>query len=134
MHPKNGRVDTNFIMQAIQGDNLTIYGNAQQTRSFCYCYALTEGMVRPMVSQSTDIFLPMNIGSLFGFAILDFAKMIISFYGGTSIFSFGPLPAVDPKQEQPNISKAYTKIDWSQTIQFAGDFQHTIEYFKEGSK
>jgi UDP-glucuronate decarboxylase len=129
MHPNDGRVVSNFIVQALKGNDITIYGDGSQTRSFCYCADLLEGMVRLM---NTDNFIgPVNIGNPSEFTIKELAEKVIRLTGSTSKLIFQPLPSDDPKQRQPDITVAKEKLKWEPTIPLETGLQKTIEYFKD---
>jgi len=130
MHPQDGRVVSNFIIQALKGENITIYGDGQQTRSFCYVDDLIEAFVRMMNSED-DFTGPVNIGNPNEFTILELAKKIISLTGSKSKLDFRPLPSDDPKQRQPDISLAMKKLKWKPTIQIDDGLIKTIDYFKK---
>ena len=129
MHPQDGRVVSNFIMQALQGDDITIFGDGTQTRSFQYVDDLVEGMHRMM--NSRDGFIgPVNIGNPIEFTMLDLAKEVIDLIGSKSKISFLPLPQDDPLQRQPDISLAKKELGgWEPKIQLKEGLKHTINYF-----
>ena len=129
MHPEDGRVVSNFIIQALQGDPITIYGDGLQTRSFCYVDDLIEGFVR-LMETSDDITGPMNLGNLGEFTIKQLAEIVIEMVGSGSKLIYKPLPIDDPKQRQPDISFAQATLDgWSPNIKLRDGLQKTIEYF-----
>jgi UDP-glucuronate decarboxylase len=130
MHPNDGRVVSNFIVQALQNIDITIYGDGQQTRSFCYVDDLLEGMVLLMETPS-DITGPMNIGNPNEFTILQLAKKIIEITNSTSQIIFKPLPQDDPLQRKPDITLAKEKLNWNPSIQLEEGLIKTIEYFKK---
>jgi UDP-glucuronate decarboxylase len=128
MHPNDGRVVSNFIVQALRGDPITIYGDGQQTRSFCYAGDLIEAMIRTM-STADDFTGPVNIGNPGEFTMLELAKLVIEITGSKSELRFLPLPADDPKQRQPNISLAKRALGWEPTVPLREGLERTIEYF-----
>lgn len=129
MHPKDGRVVSNFIMQALNGQDITIYGDGSQTRSFCYVDDLIEGMVRLM--NSRDGFTgPVNIGNPGEFTIKQLAELVIKKTGTSSKLIYEPLPSDDPKQRRPDITLAKKELDWQPTIALEEGLDKTIEYFK----
>jgi UDP-glucuronate decarboxylase len=128
MHPNDGRVVSNFIMQALRGEDITIYGSGQQTRSFCYVDDLIEGMVRLMATE--DGFTgPVNVGNPHEFTMLELAQTVIRLTGSTSQLSFQPLPQDDPKQRKPDISLAQARLGWEPTVQLEEGIGKTIAYF-----
>lgn len=130
MHPNDGRVISNFIVQALQGKPISIYGDGSQTRSFQYVDDLVEGLIR-MMNTDEDMIGPVNIGNPGEFTILELAKKIIDLTGSKSKIEYHPLPEDDPIQRQPDISKAKTTLnDWSPEIQLEDGLIKTIEYFK----
>jgi UDP-glucuronate decarboxylase len=128
MHPNDGRVVSNFIVQALKGKPITIFGEGQQTRSFCYVDDLIEGALRLMTTPK-DITGPLNIGNPAEFTILSLAQMIIRMTGSKSKLAFMPLPQDDPQQRQPNIEKAAKLLGWKPTVSLELGLQRTIEYF-----
>ena len=129
MHPNDGRVVSNFIVQAIRGESITIYGNGTQTRSFCYADDLIDGMVRLMNSPD-DFTGPVNIGNPGEFTMLELAEKIIFLTESKSEIVFLPLPGDDPKQRRPVIDMAQQALGWKPTIQLDEGLRKTIEYFK----
>lgn len=130
MDPYDGRVVSNFIVQALKGEDITMYGDGKQSRSFCYVDDLIDGMMRLMASD--DSFTgPVNIGNPKEFTMLELAQEIISLTGSQSKVSFQPLPQDDPLQRQPIIDLAYQKLGWSPHIELREGLGHTIEYFKK---
>ena len=116
MHPSDGRVVSNFIIQALKGEDITIYGDGSQTRSFCYVDELVDGFVRLM--DSSDEFTgPVNLGNPVEFTIKELAEKVIAMTDSKSKISFKPLPHDDPKQRQPDITLAMSELDWEPTIQ-----------------
>jgi UDP-glucuronate decarboxylase len=130
MHPNDGRVVSNFIVQALRGENITIYGQGNQTRSFCYVDDLVDGLIRLMESRE-DFTGPVNLGNPSEFTILQLAEKVISLTGSTSILVYQPLPADDPMQRQPDISLAKAELGWQPTIQLEEGLRRTIDYFRE---
>jgi len=130
MHPGDGRVVSNFIFQALKNENITIYGNGNQTRSFQYIDDLIEGMIRMMNSED-DFIGPVNIGNPKEFSILELAEKVIKLTGSQSEIVFKPLPHDDPKQRQPNISLAYEKLHWKPIVELEEGLVRMIDYFKQ---
>jgi len=131
MNPEDGRVVSNFIMQALKGEDITIFGDGMQTRSFQYVDDLVEGMVR-MMNTSSDFTGPVNIGNPIEFSMLELAENIISITGSKSKLVFKPLPSDDPKQRQPDISLAKSSLQgWEPKIELAQGLIKTINYFKK---
>ena len=130
MHPSDGRVVSNFIVQALKGEDIAIYGDGQQTRSFCYVDDLIEGMVLMMASPK-EFTGPVNIGNPAEFTILELAEKVIRFTGSKSKLSFKPLPEDDPKQRQPDISLASSKLRWAPKVDLDEGLRRTITYFKQ---
>jgi UDP-glucuronate decarboxylase len=128
MHPNDGRVVSNFIVQALRGDDITIYGNGMQTRSFCYVDDLIEAMIRVMATPD-DFTGPINIGNPREFTILKLAQEVLRLTGSRSKLVFKPLPTDDPKQRQPDIALAKKALDWSPTIELDGGLERTVSYF-----
>ena len=129
MHPNDGRVVSNFIVQALRGEAITLYGDGSQTRSFCYVDDLIEAIIRLMASPD-DFIGPINIGNPTEFTILELAEMTLRLVGGNSAIAFQPLPEDDPKQRQPDISLAQTKLDWRPTVPLEDGLKETIAYFR----
>jgi UDP-glucuronate decarboxylase len=130
MHPNDGRVVSNFIVQALKGENITIYGNGQQTRSFCYVDDLIEAMVR-MMDTEASFCGPVNLGNPTEFSMLELAELILKLVGGRSGLVFEPLPADDPKQRRPDISLATDKLGgWTPKVGLDEGLKETIRYFK----
>lgn len=128
MNPNDGRVVSNFIVQAINGEDITIYGDGTQTRSFCYVDDLIEGMYRLMNTE--DFTGPVNIGNPGEFTMLELAKKVIELTGSKSQLVYRPLPSDDPLQRKPVIELAKEKLDWEPTIMLEEGLKKTIEYFK----
>lgn len=129
MHPNDGRVVSNFIVQALQGDNITIYGDGQQSRSFCYVDDLIEGMLR-LMSSPAAVIGPMNMGNPYEFTMLELAEKVIALTGSSSKLVFTPLPADDPRQRQPNIEMAKALLDWTPQVALDSGLASTIRYFR----
>lgn len=129
MHPNDGRVVSNFIVQALRGEDITIFGDGSQTRSFCYVDDLIEGFVRLMAS-SKDITGPINMGNPGEFTIRELAETILKMVGSQSKLVLMPLPQDDPKQRQPNITLAKEALGWEPKIKLEEGLSRTIEYFK----
>ena len=123
----DGRVVSNFIVQALKGEDITVFGDGLQTRSFCYVDDLVEGMVRMM--NCDDVIGPINIGNPTETTILEFAQRIIDLTGSSSKIVFNPLPSDDPKQRQPDISLAMEKLEWKPCINLATGLKKTVNYF-----
>ena len=129
MHPNDGRVVSNFIVQALKGEDISVYGDGQQTRSFCYVDDLIEGFVR-LMNTEPGFTGPVNLGNPGEFTMLELAEKVIKHVGGKSKLSVHPLPQDDPKQRQPNISLAKEKLDWEPKVSLDDGLKLTIEYFK----
>ena len=129
MLPNDGRVVSNFIIQALNNEDITIYGDGKQTRSFQYIDDLIEGMVR-MMDTEDDFTGPINIGNPNEFPVLELAERVIRMTGSTSKIVFKPLPTDDPKQRQPDIKLAKEKLGWQPTVELEDGLKRTIEYFK----
>lgn len=130
MHPNDGRVVSNFIVQALQGKDITIYGDGQQTRSFCYVDDLIEAMVKMMNSEA-GFTGPVNIGNPGEFTMLQLAETILKLSGGKSKIIHQPLPPDDPKQRQPNIELAKEKLGWEPKVTLDEGLKRTVEYFSK---
>ena len=131
MNPSDGRVVSNFIVQALRGENITIYGDGKQTRSFQYVDDLVEGMIR-MMNSDKDFLGPVNLGNPNEFTMIELASKIIELTGSSSQIIHLPLPQDDPKQRQPDISLAKEKLGgWEPTMQLKEGLSKTIAYFKE---
>jgi UDP-glucuronate decarboxylase len=129
MHPHDGRVVSNFIVQALQGESITIYGDGTQTRSFCYVDDLIEGM-RRLMDTPADVTGPINIGNPGEFTMLELAEKVISLVGGKSKITYMPLPSDDPKQRQPDIALAKAKLDWTPKVSLDDGLKETVAYFR----
>lgn len=128
MNPNDGRVVSNFIVQALNGEDITIYGDGTQTRSFCYVDDLIEGMYRLMNTE--DFTGPVNIGNPGEFTMLELAQKVIALTGSKSQLVYRPLPSDDPLQRKPVIELAKEKLDWEPTINLEEGLKKTIEYFR----
>jgi len=129
MLPDDGRVVSNFIVQALQGQDITVYGEGQQTRSFCYVDDLIEGFVGLM--NQDQVIGPMNIGNPGEFTILKLAQKVIELTGSNSKIVYRPIPEDDPKQRQPDITQAREIIGWEPKVQLEAGLKKTIEYFSQ---
>jgi UDP-glucuronate decarboxylase len=129
MHPSDGRVVSNFIIQALKGDPITIYGDGSQTRSFCYVSDLVDGFLKFMDSPA-DFTGPMNLGNPNEFTIKELAETVVEMLGSKSAIEYLPLPQDDPKQRCPDISLAKSQLGWEPKVQLREGIQKTIEYFK----
>jgi UDP-glucuronate decarboxylase len=130
MHPQDGRVVSNFIVQALKGEDITIYGTGQQTRSFCYVDDLIEGMLRFMDSPA-EFTGPVNVGNPVEFTMLELAESVLRLVGGKSKLTFHPLPSDDPKQRQPNIELAKSALAWEPKVRLEDGLKETIAYFRK---
>ncbi|HRH44774.1 MAG TPA: SDR family oxidoreductase [Pyrinomonadaceae bacterium] len=131
MLENDGRVVSNFIVQALRGEELTIYGTGEQTRSFCYVDDLIEGFIRLMNAEAEDIHLPVNIGNPGEFTMNELAHEVAKAVGKDIKITHLPLPQDDPKQRKPNIERAQQLLGWSPTIPLADGLQKTVAYFAE---
>jgi UDP-glucuronate decarboxylase len=129
MHPNDGRVVSNFIVQALKGEDITIYGSGQQTRSFCYVDDMVEGFVRMMATER-DFTGPVNLGNPAEFTILELAEKVLTLVGSKSKLVFMPLPVDDPKQRQPDITLAKAKLGWTPTVNLEDGLKETMLYFR----
>ncbi len=129
MHPDDGRVVSNFIVQALRREPLTIYGDGSQTRSFCYVDDLVDGLIRLMNSR-TDFTGPVNLGNPGEFSMLELATQVIQQTGSNSAPEFKPLPQDDPQQRRPDIELARKELSWEPTIPLADGLVRTIDYFR----
>jgi len=130
MHPGDGRVVSNFIVQALQGEDITIYGDGSQTRSFCFVDDLVEGFLRFM-GAGPDVHGPINIGNPNEFTIRELAEKVLAKVGGKSKLVTKPLPQDDPLQRQPDISLAREKLGWAPKVQLDEGLDRTIAYFRK---
>ncbi|NBS35569.1 MAG: NAD-dependent epimerase/dehydratase family protein, partial [Methylocystaceae bacterium] len=129
MHPNDGRVVSNFIVQALRGEDITIYGDGAQTRSFCYVDDLIEAFIRVMATPE-NFTGPVNIGNPGEFTILELAEKILKLIGGKSKIIFKALPQDDPKQRRPDISLAREALSWEPKIDLDAGLEKTISYFR----
>ncbi|UFS69861.1 SDR family oxidoreductase [Geomonas sp. RF6] len=127
MAENDGRVVSNFILQALRGEDITVYGKGEQTRSFCFVSDLVEGLVRMM--EAPDFIGPVNLGNPCETSILDFAEKIIALTGSSSRITYKPLPADDPRQRQPDITLAKKRLAWEPKVVVDEGLMKTIEYF-----
>lgn len=130
LHPNDGRVISNFIVQALKNQDITIYGEGKQTRSFCYVDDLIEGLIR-MMNGPDDFIGPVNLGNPDEFNILELAEMIVRLTGSRSKIIFEPLPQDDPVQRQPDITLARERLNWEPKLNLEEGLKRTIEYFRE---
>jgi len=130
MHPNDGRVVSNFIVQALKGEDITLYGDGEQTRSFCYVSDLVDGLVR-LMNTGDDVTGPINLGNPGEFTIRQLAEKIIEMTGARSKLVHKPLPQDDPRQRQPDITRARETLDWAPTIALEEGLRPTIAYFEE---
>ena len=130
MHPNDGRVVSNFILQALKNKDITIYGDGQQTRSFCYRDDLIDAMIR-MMNTPEDVTGPVNIGNPGEFTILELAQTVIELTGSRSKIVRMPLPADDPRQRKPDITRAENLLQWKPVTDLRTGLTHTISYFDE---
>jgi UDP-glucuronate decarboxylase len=130
MHRADGRVVSNFIIQALAGDPITLYGDGNQTRSFCYVQDLVDGLVRLMESPST-VTGPINLGNPTEFTMRELANLVVAQVGSSSPLTQKPLPQDDPKQRQPNITLAKNLLGWSPKVDLSEGLKPTIAYFRE---
>ena len=129
MHPNDGRVVSNFIMQALRGEPITLYGDGSQTRSFCYVSDLVDGLVRLMESGDS-VSGPINIGNPSEFSMRELAQLIVEKCNSRSTIVLQPLPPDDPRQRRPDITKAREVLSWQPTIRLADGLNETIEFFR----
>jgi UDP-glucuronate decarboxylase len=129
MHPNDGRVVSNFIVQALENRDITVYGDGTQTRSFCYVDDLVDGLIR-MMNGPDDFVGPVNMGNPIEFSISDLAKHVIRLSNSKSGIIFEPLPQDDPLQRRPDITSAKKRLNWEPTLELEEGLKRTIEYFK----
>ncbi|MCX8026736.1 MAG: SDR family oxidoreductase [Thermodesulfovibrionales bacterium] len=130
MHPNDGRVVSNFIIQALKGEDITVYGDGMQTRSFCYVDDMIEGFIR-LMNTPDEITGPINLGNPTEFTILDLARLTIELTGSRSKIVFHPLPKDDPRQRRPDISLAKEILGWQPKVPLKDGLVETISYFKQ---
>jgi UDP-glucuronate decarboxylase len=133
MHPNDGRVVSNFIVQALEGEPITVFGKGDQTRSFCYVEDLIEAIVRTMATAD-DFTGPVNIGNPGEFTILELARKVIAQTGSKSEIVFLPLPSDDPSQRKPDITLAKAALGWEPGIALEAGLSRTIEYFRNSAR
>jgi UDP-glucuronate decarboxylase len=129
MAENDGRVVSNFIVQALRGQELTLYGTGQQTRSFCYVDDLVEGLVRLMNSENRPD--PVNLGNPVEFTIRELAEQVVKVVGGETRVTYKPLPQDDPTQRQPDITRAREWLGWEPKVPLAEGLEHTVAYFRQ---
>ena len=129
MHPADGRVVSNFIMQALRNESITLYGDGSQTRSFCYVDDLVDGLMRLMETPD-EVTGPINLGNPVEFTIRQLAEKVIALIGSKSKLDFRPLPADDPRQRQPNISRARSELGWEPKMPLDEGLKKTVAYFE----
>lgn len=129
MHPNDGRVVSNFIVQALRGEPITVYGDGSQSRSFCYKADLLDGFIA-LMQTGDDVTGPINLGNPVEFTILELAEAVIAKIGGASRIEYRPLPGDDPKQRRPDITLAKKVLNWEPKIQLDEGLDRTIEYFR----
>jgi UDP-glucuronate decarboxylase len=130
MHPNDGRVVSNFIVQALRNEDITIYGDGQQTRSFCYVDDLIEGMLR-MMGSPVEFIGPMNLGNPGEFTMLQLAETVLRLTQSSSKLNFKPLPQDDPRQRKPDIALAEEKLGWTPKVALEDGLKETIKYFRK---
>jgi UDP-glucuronate decarboxylase len=129
MHPHDGRVVSNFIVQALQGEDITIFGDGQQTRSFCYVDDLIGGLLA-LMNTAPGFTGPVNLGNPGEFTMLELAETVLRLVGGKSRLAFHPLPVDDPKQRQPDIALARAELAWEPKVMLEDGLVETIAYFR----
>jgi UDP-glucuronate decarboxylase len=130
MHPNDGRVVSNFIVQALKGEPITIFGDGSQTRSFCYVDDLIEGFIR-LMATGDDLTGPVNLGNPGEFTIRQLAELVIAETGSKSKLVFKPLPQDDPLQRQPDIALARKHLGWEPKVALKEGLKHTIAFFDD---
>jgi UDP-glucuronate decarboxylase len=130
MHPNDGRVVSNFVVQALGGQDITVFGDGQQSRSFCYVDDLVRGMVL-MMNSAAELTGPINMGNPSEFTMLELAETVLRKVGGPSKIKFLPLPADDPKQRRPDITQAQSRLGWTPSVNLEDGLEPTIAYFRE---
>ena len=133
MHPNDGRVVSNFIVQALQGKDITLYGDGQQTRSFCYVDDLIDGMIA-MMETGDDVTGPINVGNPGEFTMRELAELTLKLTGSKSKLVFMPLPQDDPRRRQPNIEEAKEKLGWTPKVSLEDGLKETVDYFRHTLK
>jgi UDP-glucuronate decarboxylase len=129
MHPADGRVVSNFILQALRGEPITIYGDGKQTRSFCYVDDLVDGLIRLMASDA-EVTGPINLGNPVEFTMIELAQKVIALTGSMSELIHAPIPADDPRQRQPDIGRARSVLGWEPGVALDAGLVQTIDYFR----
>ncbi len=130
MHPNDGRVVSNFIVQALKGEPITVFGEGKQTRSFCYVTDLIDSLIRLM--KSPDEFIgPVNLGNPDEFSVKKLAEMVIKMTGSSAKIVYEPLPADDPRRRRPDITLAKKELDWEPKIKLDDGLEKTIDYFRQ---
>ena len=129
MRPNDGRVVSNFIVQALTNQSITIYGDGQQTRSFCYVDDLIDGLVK-LMDTNDDVVGPVNLGNPSEVTMMGLAELVIELTGSRSAIEFKPLPLDDPRQRQPNIKLARDRLGWGPSVQLRHGLVETIAYFE----
>ena len=129
MHPNDGRVVSNFVMQALRGEDITIFGDGRQTRSFCYVSDLVAGLIAMMASER-ELAGPVNLGNPGEFSMLELAERVIELTGSGSRLAYRPLPEDDPRQRQPDITLARERLGWAPTVALGEGLEQTIAYFR----
>ena len=130
MHPNDGRVVSNFVLQALRGEDITIYGDGTQTRSFCYVDDLIDGLMRLMATDDSVVG-PINIGSTFEFTMAELAEKVVAMTGSSSRVVFEPLPSDDPAQRRPQLDRANDALGWSPTTSLDDGLARTVAYFRQ---
>ncbi len=130
MHPNDGRVVSNFIVQALHGRDITVFGDGQQSRSFCYVDDLVRAMIL-MMDCDAEVTGPINVGNPVEFTMLELAEKVLQKVGGRSRICFMPLPSDDPKQRQPDITRARSALGWAPTVSLDDGLEPTIAYFRD---
>jgi len=130
MHPNDGRVVSNFIVQALKGEDVTIYGDGQQTRSFCYVDDMIDGFIKLMATDN-DFTGPVNLGNPGEFTMLELAEKVLQLVQGKSKLAFLALPTDDPRQRQPDITLAKSKLEWEPSVSLDDGLKETVSYFKK---
>ena len=129
MAPDDGRVVSNFVLQALRGEPLTIYGDGTQTRSFCYVSDLVDGFVK-LMDNDTGLVGPVNLGNPGEFTMNELAEAVLEVTGSSSSIEYKPLPEDDPKQRRPDITLATKELGWEPKIQLREGLDHTVQYFR----
>ena len=129
MHPNDGRVVSNFIVQALRGEDITLYGDGSQTRAFCYVDDMVDGLIR-MMATPADLTGPINLGNPHEIAVSELAQIILRLTGSKSRLVFRPLPKDDPTQRCPDIGLARAHLDWEPTVGLDAGLRRTIDYFR----